>query len=167
MKIKILTLLASALLLSACGAVSTPSSSVSPTSEPKKDVFTSIKDAVTKQLTLKCVYDDNGQQTTTYIKGQQVRFSGTGKEIGVEGLMKDNIFYLWNANDKKGMTIDMTKMEGAKMGEKPIKSVDDVVTQLEAKKQNCSLSPESNGMFDIPADVSFTNTLDFLSVPKQ
>ncbi len=165
---KILILTASALLLSACGAAVTPTANVSPTitPSPQANVFTSIKDAITKKLTLKCVYDDNGQQTTTYINGSQVRFSGTGKQVGVEGIMKDNKFYLWNATDKKGMVLDIAKMQGAKMGETPVKSVDDVVAQLEAKKENCSVSPESNSMFDLPTDVTFSSAPDFSGLGK-
>ena len=164
---KILILTASALLLSACGAAVPPTTTVSPTTAPSQaNVFTSIKDAITKKLTLKCVYSDNGQQTTTYINGSQVRFSGTGKEVGVEGIMKDSKFYLWNSTDKKGMVLDIAKMSGAKMGETPVKSVDDVVAQLEAKKENCSISPESNSMFDIPADVTFSSAPDFSGLGK-
>ena len=38
------------------------------------NVFTSIKDALSKSLSLKCVYkDEKGTQTTTYIKGGAVR----------------------------------------------------------------------------------------------
>ena len=164
---KILILTASTLLLSACGFAVTPTANTSPTAAPTQaNVFTSIKDAITKKLTLKCTYDDNGQQTTTFINGSQVRFSGTGKQVGVEGIMKDNKFYLWNSTDKKGMVLDIAKMQGAKMGETPVKSVDDVVAQLEAKKENCLISSESNSMFDLPTDVTFTSTPDFFGASK-
>jgi hypothetical protein len=154
MKLKLLTLLVLPLFLSACGPVAQKPP------EPPKNVFTSIKDAVTKQLLLKCEYKDNDSTTITYIKGNMIRMVGTGKEVGIEGIIKDGKFYLWNTTDKKGMTLDLSKMEGAKMGETPIKSSDDVVNALEAKKENCALSPESASMFDLPADVTFTATPD-------
>jgi hypothetical protein len=164
MKLKITLLVASALLLSACTKPALPNKK---TDNVKPNVFTSIKDAVTKQLTLKCIYNDDGQLTTTYIKGNQVRFSGSGKEANVEGLMKDGKFHLWNSLEKKGMTLEIAKMTGAKMGDAPITSVDDVITQLEAKKESCTVSPESNSMFELPTDVNFTDTLDFSGPTKQ
>ena len=163
MKNKIITILTLSLLLSACGTKNTTPTTSAPV---KKDVFTSIKDAVSKNLTLKCIYSDNNQQTTTYLKGKLVRFSGSGKEIGVEGLMKDDKFYLWNSTDKKGMILEMSKMTSAKMGETPIKSADDVVTQLETKKENCTVSPESDSFFEVPSDINFSAAPDFSGITK-
>ena len=179
MKTKIISIVALSLLLSACGATTTPntsepstptgSSSAAPTTEVKKDVFTSIKDAVTKQIALKCDYKDGEETTTTYIKGQTVRLVGNDKSAGVEGLMKDGKFYLWNSKDtqnKKGMIIDISKMEGAKMGETPVKSIDDVVTELEKKKENCVVSTESASIFELPSDITFSEVSDLFGTTK-
>jgi hypothetical protein len=135
-------------------------------SQTKPDVFTSIQDAITKQLVLKCEYaDTDGQKTTTYIKGQTVRMVGTGKEETIQGLMKDNKFYLWDSVKKEGMELDLTKMTAdgsVKMGDKPIKSTDDVVAVLQEKKDSCSLSPQSANLLELPTDVKFIKSEDFL-----
>ena len=132
----------------------------------KKDVFTSIRDAVTRQLTLKCEYtDEDGQTTTTYIKGQMVRMVGAGSgTTKIEGLMKDNKFYLWSSENKQGMVLEIAKLTegGAKMGEKEIKSIDDVIGVLEEKKDKCKVTSEGAGLFEVPADIKFTSTEGFL-----
>lgn len=131
--------------------------------DSKKDIFTSVKDAVTKQMLLKCMYtDEDGEQVEAYIKGMVVRMIGKddeGKIIG--GLIKDGRFYLWGEEQKKGMIIPMESFKDAKMGSRPIKSVDDVIAVLEEKKDKCSLSPESAGLLDIPADVQFEDAKGF------
>jgi PBP1b-binding outer membrane lipoprotein LpoB len=135
--------------------------------EVKKNVFTSIRDAVTRQLTLKCEYaDEDGQVTTTYIKGQMVRMVGAGTDkVKVEGLMREGKFYLWNNENKQGMVLEMAKLTesgSAKMGEKQINSIDDVIGVLEEKKDKCSVTSEGASMFEVPADVKFTNTSGLL-----
>jgi len=159
---RISLILITILLLSACQKKPTENN----LSQSDTNVFTSIQDAVNKQLVLKCEYtDSDGQKTITYIKGQVVRLKGTGEEANVDGLMKDNKFYLWDGTKKEGMEIDMSKWaeDGSlKMGERPIKSVADVIAVLQEKKDSCSLSPESAGLLELPSDVKFIQTTDFL-----
>lgn len=152
MKIKFFTILSLSLFLSAC--------SLKPTPTPPKNVFTSVKDAVNKQIAIKCEYTDNGHTTTTYIKGQTIRLVGNQQSAGIEGLIKNGQFYLWNTKDKKGMTLDLTKIQGAKMGNTNIKSVDDIVTELDNKKENCTVSTDNNSIFDLPSDINFSAAPD-------
>jgi len=132
--------------------------------EDEKDVFTSISDAINKQLVLKCEYvDTDGEKTITYIKGRTVRLKGTGEQETIEGLIKGDAFYLWDSVKKEGMEINLLKMAedgSVSMGEKTIKSVDDVVSILQEKKDSCVLSPESAGLLDLPTDVKFTKSED-------
>jgi len=167
-----------ALLLAGCQQTSTTNQASSVTSSPtdnsvqveptkaNTDIFSSIQDAISKQLLLKCEFTDtDGQKTITYIKGQVVRMVGTGEESTVEGLMKDNKFYVWDSQKKAGMIIDLAQMTGdggASMGGKQVRSIDDVVNVLQENKQNCSLSPESASLMELPTDVQFASTADFL-----
>ncbi len=49
-------------------------------SKAEASVFTSVTDALTKNLSLKCSYtDDQGQATTVYIKGGAIRSELTSK----------------------------------------------------------------------------------------
>lgn len=159
---KLTALLLAALILSGCQKTPTANSNQNP------GVFTTIKDAIAKQLIVKCNYTDttnNNQVTTTYIQGTTVRLQGTGTQANVDGLIKDNIFYLWDNTKKQGMKIDLSGMatDGSlKMNGKPIKSVDDIVAALEAEQNNCGLSPQSAGLFTLPSDVTFTDASNYL-----
>ena len=131
------------------------------------DVLTTIKDAVSKQLVVKCDYTDkDGKITTTYIKGSMVRMVGSGDQANVNGLMKNEKFYLWDATKKKGMVIDLAKMaaDGSlKIDEQPVKNIDDIVAVLEKHKDKCSLSPESSGLMELPTDIKFATGDDWLN----
>ena len=72
---------------------------------------------------------------------------------------------MWDEVKKEGMELDISKMTAdgsVKMGDKPIKSVDDVIAVLQQNKNTCALSPESAGLLDLPTDVKFTKTDGFL-----
>jgi len=159
---KIFLVLGISLLLAGCQKVSdTTSTTIQPT-EPPKNIFTSIADAVQKQMVLKCEYvDEDGKTTTTYIKGRTVRMVGQGDDNKkIDGLMKDGKFYLWSGENKQGMVLDISKMEGASMGKTPVNNVDDVIGVLESQKDKCRVSPESSGLLDLPTDIIFTDTGD-------
>jgi len=68
------------------------------------NVFTSIEDALSKSMSLKCVYkDEKGVETTTYIKGGSVRVSMVStddKEQPNSIVMKDKKMYMWNETTK-------------------------------------------------------------------
>ena len=162
---KIFLVLGFSLLLAGCQKVSdNNSTSIQPT-EPPKNIFTSIADAVQKQMVLKCEYvDEDGKTTTTYIKGGTVRMIGQGDDNKkIDGLMKDEKFYLWSGGNKQGVVFDISKMEGASMGKTPVNSVDDVIGVLESQKDRCTVSPESSGLLDLPTDVIFTDTGNIFS----
>jgi len=163
---KIFLLLSLSLILVGCQKSN--NSSVLPTSSPqtqetKKDIITTIKDAVQNQMVLKCEYvDEDGDKTMTYIKGQTVRMIGQGgDDKKVEGLMKDGKFYIWSTENKEGMVLDISKFEGASMGNTPIHSIDDVIGVLESQKDKCVISPESLGLLDLPSDIKFTDSGSF------
>lgn len=128
-------------------------------------VFTTIRDAVTKNITLKCEYtDEDGEKILTHIQGMKVRLKGSGEEADFEGLMRDGKYYLWSVSKKEGMIIDMTKFvegDSVKMGERVIKSIDDVVAVLEEKKQNCSVVSVEANFFEIPGEVKFEDAGGF------
>ena len=133
-----------------------------PTESPK-DIITTIKDAVQKQLVLKCEYiDEDGEKTMTYIKGNVVRLIGRdADQKELNGLMKDGKFYLWSNESKQGMIININEKADLSMGDTPIESVEDVIGVLESQKDKCSISPESTGLLDLPSDVEFSEAGGF------
>ena len=156
---KIFSILAISLIFAGCQKnPSLPKPGITVPTEPPKDIITTIKDAVQKQLVLKCEYtDEDGEKTMTYIKGGVVRLIGQdadNKELN--GLMKDGKFYLWSNESKQGMIITINKKADLSMGDTPIESVEDVIEVLESQKDKCSVSPESAGLLELPSDVEFS-----------
>ena len=161
---KIILIALVALVLGGCGIKQNNQNT--PTETKKDSVFSSIRDAVTKQIALKCEYtDENGSKTTTYIKGKTVRMKGNGEQSNFDGLMKDEKFYMWDNIKKTGMILDLAKTAddgSVKMEDKQIKSIDDVIEVLEEKKNNCVVAAESSGLFEIPSDIKFDSMENFL-----
>jgi hypothetical protein len=129
----------------------------------KPNVFATIKDAIARQIALKCDYtDDKGNTTETYIKGSQIYMEGStkvaDKDVTFNGIMKDNKFYVWTNQSDKGLAFDLTKkVEGTtmKMGETAITSTDDVIKELEKEKNKCSPTSIADSKFDLPSGISF------------
>ena len=81
--------------------------------------------------------------------------------------MKDNKYYLWGSEEQTGIVMNMEGFKDVKMGEREINSIDDVISVLEEKKNNCKLSPESASMMEVPKDVVFEDVSGFLEGAKK
>ncbi len=159
------------LSLALAGCQKTSSAQINPTpTKTQANIFTSIQDAVNKQLILKCNYtDDTGSQITTYIKGSLVYLRGSGDQASVSGLMQEHKYYIWAEGNNKGIVFDLDKMMAdgtAKMGDTVIKSENDIIAKLEEQKQKCQLSPESGSLFDLPKNVDFQSGDNFFGSSK-
>lgn len=127
-----------------------------------KNVFTSIKDAVTKQIGLKCEYEDEeGVKATTYIKGTNVylesEIDNDGEKVKFKGIMKDQKYYLWGDGSDQGMMFDLSKLsseESENNGTK-VQTQDEIIAKLEQNKNKCQPENISASMFDTPTDVNF------------
>lgn len=81
---------------------------VTKTEENKGGVFTSIKDALTKSLSLECTYkDETGVEKKTYMKAGAVRVDAkpaeNDKEAYSQVIFKDSKMYSWNPITKQGI----------------------------------------------------------------
>jgi hypothetical protein len=127
-------------------------------------VFSSIKDAMTKSLSLKCEYKVGENTTIAYIKGTSVRIEGNwdGKNSSA-AIIKDNKLWTWDTAKKEGIIfpMDTTKAEDINTASKGI------IDGLEAQKQFCKVSIFSDTMFDPPVDIKFQDLGDFqnLNIP--
>jgi len=156
---KILLIFAVSIVFAGCQKNSNlPKPDIAVPTEPPQNIITTIKDAVQKQLVLKCEYiDEDGEKTMTYIKGKVVRLIGRdADQKELNGLMKDGKFYLWSNESKQGMIININAKADLSMGDTPIESVEDVIEVLESQKDKCSISPESAGLLELPSDVEFS-----------
>ncbi len=141
-------------------------------------VFTSIKDALSKSLSLKCVYkDEKGIETTTYIKGGAVRIimqAGSDPNQPNNIIMKDKKMYMWSDTSKTGFVYtleepkDVTPFPTVKE-EKPEDKTggnqeESVLETIEKYKDACKSEVVADSMFAVPTDVNFQ---DMSALQKQ
>lgn len=140
---------------------------VSTTQAPEnKSVFTSIKDALSKSLSLDCSFtDDTGRVTKSFIKNGAVRADFTGKTPQESGsvIVKDKKMYMWTA-DKKGFTLELTDAQlsgkatatgSATNPQSPQQS--SILADLEKFKNNCKPGIVADSLFVPPTDVTFSD----------
>jgi len=124
--------------------------------EPKQNnngnVFQSIKDAMSKSLSLKCEYQTGDTKTVAYIKGTAVKIDGVlsgGKKSGA--IIKGDRLWTWDIDTKQGIVMTI-KNEGT---DKQTTSQEDIINSLEKQKQFCRPAVVSDADFNPPTDVKF------------
>lgn len=135
-------------------------------------VFGSIKDALSKQLSLECRFtSDEGVTTTAYIKmGAMHVDTNAGKPDAMSMIMKDKKLYYWQVAQKQGsvMTIPDVSITPSVTGTlKPTGEEDrsqSMLAALEKFKNSCKTAVVADALFTPPADVKFT---DYSQVMKQ
>ena len=136
-----------------------------------KNFFTSIRDAISKSITLKCLYvDEDGGKSDFYIKGNVLRVQGKIKinenqpETTVYEIAKDNMLYIWSDQSGDGLVVDLTQKRteenAIKISGKVINSSDDIINVVEAQKQNCHAEVVADSMFEIPGNINFDSLTD-------
>src|SRR3989344_3901856 len=151
------------------------------------NVFTSIKDALSKSLSLECKYnDEKGTESTTHIKGGAVHVAAKtladGKETNTQVIMKDRKMYTWDEATKKGVVFDIpeenlqtTPSTQAPSGDN---KGDSFLAEIEKYKDACKPAVVSDSLFTPPTDVEFqdfskmfqnppTGTMQDNSVPSE
>lgn len=121
--------------------------------EEKGGVFDSIRDAMSRSLSLKCVYTANGGQTTAYVKGKMIRVDGTYQDKQSATIIKDEKIYSWDPDKKEGVIWPITTTGEEENDFDP----DKIIGDLEAQKNFCKVSTVADSQFEVPADVQFTD----------
>lgn len=131
------------------------------------NVFTSIKDALSKSLSLKCVYkDEQGVETTSYIKAGAVRVMMTGLADDKQPnniIMKDKKMHMWSDTSKTGFvfTVEEPNVTPDKRAVRPTpggegsKEQESILAQIEKYKNACKPEVIADSMFAVPGDVNF------------
>lgn len=163
---KILPVLVVLILLGVGGYFYMGSKRITPSNSTGGNVFTSIKDALSKSMSLKCVYkDEKGAETVSYIKGGAVRVmvteTGETEQYG-NILMKDKKMYMWSDKTKQGFTLMIKEPENIspvpkKGNESPQKGNDQesVLAQIEKYKDACKVEVIADSYFTVPSGVQF------------
>lgn len=134
-------------------------------------IFGSIKDALSKQLSLQCTFTtDDGVATTAFLKAGAVRVDSNGKTADQMGsfIMRDKKIYFWQSNSKQGTMMDIAAVSvtpgstGVAPTNAAQKESDNVMTTLEKFKDKCKAAVVSDSLFTPPTDVKFTNISEMM-----
>ncbi len=121
------------------------------------NVFTSIQDALSKSVSLKCDFtDESGRKTVAYVKNGAVRADIASPNANESGsvIVKDKKIYFWNAQGGFMMEVpETTPEEGAAKPE--TMQGQDIVGSLEQYKDSCNAAIVSDSLFTPPSDVDF------------
>ena len=134
--------------------------------------FTSIKDALTKSVSLECEYTDpENRVTKVWIKNGAVRSDMTGSNPEDNGsvIMKDKKLWMWNSQGAFMMTIpDVTPVEGEEA--ESTNQSDQILKDLEEYKEDCKPAVVGDDKFTPPSDIDFqdmSKMMEGVTVPAQ
>lgn len=124
------------------------------------NAITSIKDALSKSVSLECTYtDEKGTKTVARIKNGAVRADITSSNENESGsvIVKDKKMYFWNKTsvfmmDLSATEVTGTPQNGQSQGQNQEK---DLMAGLEKYKDNCKPAVVSDSLFTPPSDVKF------------
>jgi len=121
------------------------------TTETKPGVFESIRDAMSRSMSLKCEYKTVDSQTVAYVKGKMVRVDGIYKNTNKNStILKNDKMWTWDVVKKEGMIITLKQTE-----ENKASTSDELINDLEKQKQFCKPTIVADSMFNPPTDVKF------------
>lgn len=133
------------------------------TAEKNANVITSIHDALSKSISLECVYTNaKVGDSKTYIKNGVIRSDYMGGQVGQSGsvIVTDKKMYVWTA-DKKGfmMSFSQTEASPKTMQEKENTRTqkEQFLSDLELYKDNCKPAVVADSLFVPPSDIKFVD----------
>jgi hypothetical protein len=134
-----------------------------------KNVFTSVKEALTKNITLACEFNESESTFRSYIKNGAVRIitSGDNSIQAGEMIMKDNRMYVWDSKTKEGFVYDIPKdvdgdSEGIGMASQEVVSSERYLDMIDKYKDSCKVATLDDSFFTPPTDVKFQDMSKFL-----
>lgn len=128
--------------------------------EEKKTVFDSIKDAMSKSLSLQCDYSVGNLKSTVYIKGKMLRSESDTQNGKTYAILKDNKLWSWTDKDKNGIILDLSDTQNQAAGGQ--KTGDDIVNDVEKYKQNCKQTIVADSLFNPPTNIIFQNLSEMM-----
>lgn len=166
---KLLSIIIFSLLITGCGTKPEPRNNTDAgqgqapeQAQEKKNIFTSIKDAISKSISLRCEYtDEDGEVTIAHIKGNAIKMESkpkTDQDMVFQGIIRDDKMWVWTkGGEKKGMVIDFKNHKGSpvKMSDTEVTSTEDVIKEIESKKDTCKNAVIADSEFELPKDYQF------------
>lgn len=132
--------------------------------ETKKtgSIFSSIQDALSKNLTLQCnIKTQEGTETVSYIKNGMIKVQVTGKTPDQNGMviMRNGKMYFWNSKSAIMMSFDLNEIQ-KNAAENPAagataQSPQNYMSMMEKYKEDCKTASVSDDVFVVPTNVKF------------
>jgi hypothetical protein len=146
---------------------STVSDSLTTSSAEKSGAFASIKDALSKKVTLVCEFsNDSGVSTKSYIKNGAVRISSSGAagDQSSDIIMKDKKMYMWDINTKQGFVYDIpdTQTTGEGVTNTEVNQSESYLNMIEQYKDSCKVATVEDSYFTPPTDITFQDMSNLL-----
>lgn len=115
----------------------------------EKGVFTSIKDALTKNVSLTCEFKTpDGQTTKSYIKNGAVRVTSEDSTQAGEIIILKEKMYIWDTKTKQGYVYNNVT------GTDVVKS-ESYLDMIEQYKDSCKVAVVNDSLFTPPTDINF------------
>lgn len=133
-----------------------PVSSKTTPKATENNVISSISDALSKSMSLKCEYTTpSGTKTVVYIKNGMVRSEVKGATASVSGnsIIRDNKIYYWNVSS--GFVIKIPQISTTPAAGKDATGMQSTLAALEQYKNYCKKAAIDDSEFVLPADVKF------------
>lgn len=144
--------------------------------DESKSIFTSVKDALSKNITLVCEFnDENGSSVKSYIKNGAVRVTSTGgsetKQSG-DIIMKDKKMYMWDLKTKQGFVYDIPDADKSGDGKvgmtaTQVNQSESYLSMIDKYKDSCKVATVEDSYFVPPTDVKFQDMSKFLEDLKK
>lgn len=170
---KVLFLFCLVFLLAGCGQAAPKAPQAQNPAQPQEDksLFSSIRDAFNRSLALRCEYtDEDGQKSVNYIKNKMIRTETVSTEgEQVYALFRDDKLYMWGPGSNQGMVFELAALQESndvKMGGTTIHGTDDIINELENKKDQCQVQTLADSLFTVPQNVNFSNLNELLNQYK-
>ena len=133
-------------------------------------IITSIKDALSKKMTLVCEFKDaTGAQTRSYIKNGAIRVSLTDNSAenkAGEIIIKDQKMYMWDLKTKTGFVYDVPDNNSEVSGNEVSQS-ESYLQMIDQYKDSCKVSAVEDSYFVPPVDVNFQDMSKLLEDMKK
>ena len=109
---------------------------------------------------VKCVFEQEGQTATIYMKGSQMRMDTMPADA--HGIYTQDVMYSWSG--KQGMMVKMEDMKRLSGEQSPYKqpSKEDVVASAQKYDTKCETAIVDESMFTPPADIQFQDLSDMM-----
>jgi hypothetical protein len=130
-----------------------------------KNVFTSIKDAMSRDISLVCEFNDEGNSTKSYVKNGAVRISTDNESSqGGEIIIKDKRMYMWDIKTKEGFVYDVPDAEDDNNSgdNQELSQSESYLSMIDKYKDSCKVVSVEDSYFVTPNDVNFQDMNKFL-----